>query len=225
MDKEIEDLINAEIKEMKSNETGEIVIVQEDNLPTTEDFMQNSTVDVISDTKGKILTKAQYKINKEKMIERHAESLSKVADKSLEVDIETEKNKVLQKQANNKAEKQEIKNRLIVLTNEAKRLKKEEKHKNKLQKIRLKNEKKEEEWNKLKGTLEPLGYSYVPNFLCLYILLFLNGVKAFFNAVSEVSDALLKALKWIIFIVIVLTIILIVPVTRAWILGLLGFIK
>ena len=232
MEKELKDLVESEVASIKEQEQVQIEF-EKPNLPTkiepnelaTETFAGNSAVGVIHTTKDRILEEAEKKINQEKIIDKHSTKLSKVADTLMEVETEKAAIEVRKKDADNRAEKQEIKNRLIVLRNEAKRLRLEEKHKNSMQKLQIKSDKKRIQWERLEKTLTPLGYDYVPNPIALHILLMLVGIKAFVNGVGEVGTAVLKCLKWIIFLGLAITIVLIIPVSREWFLELLGFLR
>ena len=236
MEKNIKSLIDDEIAVIKAKEdektdapisNKEVInlpIESEVNALMTDSFSGNSAVGIINTTKEKILEKAEQKINQEKIIDKHSTKLSKVADDLMKVETEKAAIEVQKKDATNKAEKQEIKNRLIVLKSEAKRLRKTEKHKNKMQKITIKAERKQKHWEKLESTLKPLGYNYVPNPLALHILLMLVGIKAFINGIRTVGDAIFKCFKWVMFLCLVSIIVLIIPVTRTWILELLGFL-
>lgn len=228
MKEDIKELIQEEVESIKSQEANcesNLAIVEDEQLPVIQDFPHHTAIDVINAAKNKILDKAKAKIDQEKILDKHADKLSEVADDMLKVETEKAEIEVEKKAASNKAEKQEIKNRLIVLKNEAKRLHKAEKHKNKLQKIEIDQEKKAKRWDMLESTLKPLGYDYVPNPIALYILLMLVGLKAFFNGVGNVGAAVLKCFKWFLFIGLAIAIVLIIPVTRVWILELLGFLR
>lgn len=246
MEQDIKDLINEEIDlikaeeeeaeiepetEIKAEETENVedIDYSVENTPhalaTADTFQGNSAVGIINTTKDKILEKAELQIKQEKIINKHASELSKVADNLMKVETDKAAIEVQKKDASNKAEKQEIENRLIVLRNEAKRLRKEEEHKNRLQKIQIQAEKKQKQWEMLESTLKPLGYNYVPNPVALYILLMLVGLKAFFNGIGAVGTALLKCVKWFLILGFVIAVVLIIPVTRTEILQLLGFLR
>ena len=189
MEKDIKNLIDDEIALIKANEEVDEMVEEENtNLPTVEtnnnalmpdSFSGNTAVGIINTTKDKILEEAEKKINQDKIIDKHSTKLSKVADDLMAVETEKAAIEVQKKDASNKAEKQEIKNKLIILKNEAKRLRKAERHKNRLQKISIKQEKSNKRWEMLESTLKPLGYDYVPNTIALHILLMLVGIKAF----------------------------------------------
>ena len=237
MYQDIRDLIESEIVLIKAEETEaeqETLLTEEfDSLPvespvtaeTTESLTETDAVGVLNHTKEEIKEQAELKIKKGNTINKIASKLSEVASKLMKVEANKAAIEVQKKDISNRAEKQEIENRLIILRNEAQRLRKAEKHKNKLQSIELKTEIKQKQWEVLKSTLQPLGYDYVPNFFALYILLTLVGLKAFFNGIGGVGAAVLRGVKWFLIIGLVIAIVLIIPVTRTGILGLLGFLR
>lgn len=177
----------------------------------------------VGDTQRKIIEKAKEKINDEKMIEKHSESIAKITDRALEVEAEQQRLVVEKVNADNKVVAQEIKNRLIVLKAEAKRLKREQKQANKDQKQEHKRRNQEAKWELYKGKLTKMKYDYVPNELILRMLLFFDGLVSFFNGIGATSTAIVKALKWLIIIAVLIVIIIAIPVTREWFLTLLKF--
>ena len=178
----------------------------------------------INEVEEKIVQKAVLKVNDEKIIEKHAKRLAEISDEALEAETEKQELIVKDKKARNKAEKQEIRNRLIALNTEAIKLKREKKQTLKEQKADHKKRNKDALWEIYKDKLTKMKYTYVPNRFILKMLLFFDGVVSFFNGLGAVSTAIMKALKWILAIVIVVGVLLIVPVTRQWIFELLGFI-
>lgn len=177
---------------------------------------------VVGEVGQRILGKAQEKISDEKVIDKHAENLKNIADKSLEVQAETASLTVQEQEADNKVRKQEIRNKLIVLKAEAERLEKEQKQLNKEQKADHKARNKEAKWELYKDKLQKMGYSYVPNVFILSMLLFFDGIKSFFNGVEAVSTAAVKALKWVLLIGAILIVLFAIPVTREWLTNLLS---
>lgn len=172
--------------------------------------------DVVGGTQQEILKRAQEKINSEKILEKHAAKIAKITDDAMAVDAERAALNVQQQDANNKAEKQEIKNRLIVLKAEAKRLRKEQKQLNIEQKANHKARNKAAKWELYKDKLEKMKYNYVPNAFVLSMLLFFDGLKSFFDGLGTVSTAIVKALKWVLLIGAIFIVIMAIPVTREW---------
>lgn len=169
-----------------------------------------------------ILGEARKKITDPKVINKHAEQLKDIADKSLDVQAETASLVVQQQDADNKVKKQEIKNRLIVLKAEAGRLEKEQKQLDKEQKAEHKAKNKQAKWELYKDKLSKMGYTYVPNVVILAMLLFFDGVKSFFDGLGTVSTAIVKACKWLFLIGAILIVLFSIPITREWIINLLS---
>lgn len=177
----------------------------------------------IVEAKKRIVEKAAEKIQDESIIEKHSEEIARISDRAIEVDAERQRLAVEEANADNKVIAQEIKNRLIVLKAEAKRLKKEQKQLDKDQKFEHKKRVKEAKWDMFGKKLQKMKYDYVPNAFVLAMLLFFDGVKGFFDGLGSVSTAIVKAFKWVLIGVAIISVIMIVPVTRDWFLSLLQF--
>lgn len=177
---------------------------------------------VVGGVQQDILERAQKKISSEKIVDKHAENLKKVADKALEVDAERASLTVQEQEADNKVRKQEIRNKLIVLKAEAKRLEKEQKQLNREQKADHKARNKQAKWELYKDKLEKMHYSYVPNIFVLSMLLFFDGVRSFFDGLGTVSTAIVKALKWVLLFGAIFIVLFSIPVTRDWLTNLLS---
>lgn len=175
---------------------------------------------VVGGVQQDILERAQKKISSEKIVDKHAENLKKVADKALEVDAERASLTVQEQEADNKVRKQEIRNKLIVLKVEAKRLEKEQEQLNREQKADHKARNKAAKWELYKDKLEKMHYSYVPNIFVLSMLLFFDGVRSFFDGLGTVSTAIVKACKWVFLIGAILIVLFSIPVTREWLINL-----
>lgn len=207
-------------RETKSEEKA--VAVVEEKAITASAGASISASDVVGGTKQEVLRRAQEKINSEKILEKHASKIAKLTDKAMAVDAERAALNVQQQDADNKAEKQEIKNRLIVLKAEAARLKKEQKQLDREQRADHKARNKAAKWEMYKDKLEKMGYSYVPNIIILSMLLLFDAIKSFFDGVGAVSTAAVKALKWVLLIGAILVVLFAIPVTREWIIKLLS---
>lgn len=177
---------------------------------------------VVGGVQQDILEKAKKKIASDKIVDKHSESLKNIADKALEVEAEQASLQVQQQEADNKIRKQEIRNQLIVLNAEAKRLEKEQKQLNKEQKADHKARNKQAKWELYGDKLKKMKYSYVPNIVVLSILLFFDGVRGFFDGLGTVSTAMVKAARWIFIIGIILIVLFAIPVTNHWITNLLS---
>ena len=177
---------------------------------------------VVGGVQQDILERAQKKISSEKIVDKHAESLKKVADDALRVQAEQASLTVQEQEADNKVRKQEIRNKLIVLKAEAKRLEKEQKQLNREQKADHKARNKQAKWELYKDKLEKMHYSYVPNVFVLSMLLFFDGVRSFFDGLGTVSTAIVKALKWVLLFGAIFIVLFSIPVTRDWLTNLLS---
>lgn len=195
---------------------------------TQETQIQETGVGVggaVGNVKGKIVDEAINKVDNNKSVKKHADELAKVANDAIRADIDKENLKVQRTRAENKAEKQRIKNELIALKTEAKRLKREKKQILREQRADHKKRNKDALWEIYKDKLTKMGYSYVPNRFVLGMLLFFDGVVGFFNGVGAISTAIMKALKWILIAGVIFGVLMIFPTTKEWLLGLLGFLK
>ena len=181
-----------------------------------------SAYDVVGGTQQEVLRRAQDKINSEKILEKHANKIAQITDRAMEVDAERAAINVQQQDAVNKVDKQKIKNSLIVLKAEAKRLRREEKQKSREQKAEHKARNKAAKWELYKDKLQRMKYDYVPNPFILSMLLFFDGLKSFFDGLGTLSTAIVKALKWVLLIGTILIVLFSIPVTREWIINLLN---
>lgn len=192
---------NNESESKETKDAGQIIESNTNPL----NIIQNTVLSidgVVDKVQQKILDEASEKINSAKILEKHAESIAKITDKAMEVDTERVSLSVQEKEADNKVRKQEIRNKLIVLNAEAKRLEKEQKQLNKEQKAEHTARNKAAKWDMYKDKLEKMKYTYVPNVFVLSMLLFFDGIRSFFDGLGTVSTS--------------------IPVTREWIVNLLG---
>ena len=171
------------------------------------------------------MDEASNLVNDKKKVKKRAKDLADIADDMIENQLDTERLKNEKAASKNKVERAQIANALYEAQQEGVRLRKEAKHQSEMQKARHDAEKKKAYWETHKAVLEQYGMHEGSNVISCEILLFLDGVKAFFLGLAKVSDALVKALKWILIIALVIGGVMIVPVTRKWILTLLGFIN
>lgn len=186
----------------------------------------NNFVDVaLDDVRDKIINNAKTQINDEHLIDKHSKKLAENADKSIEVELDRQNLQIQKNDADNKVTKKEIENRLYELKQEAIRIKKHQKHLNKLQKQEHRKEKSHIYWETYKDTLTLYKMREGSNRFFCNVLICLDGIKGFFNGLSAVSTALVKSLKWLLLLGIGLGVIMAIPVSRNWFLTLLGFIK
>lgn len=221
----IEETVREDITEIKTEPKELKVEVKEQveenkalaEQPTNSVFSVGS---VVGDVQQTVLGRAKAKINSEKILDKHADKIAKVTDRAMEVETERVSLTVEQQDADNKVTKQEIRNKLIVLNAEAKRLEKEQKQLNKEQKADHKARNNAAKWELYKDKLTKMKYSYVPNVFILSMLLFFDGVRSFFDGLGTVSTAIVKAFKWVILIGVILIVLFAIPVTRDWLLNL-----
>lgn len=215
MDKErIAQLAEQFEAEQKDNFQIQEIDNQLETKSKVSNFVDNNFSNIVGDVQKSILDKAKQKIASNDIVEKHAESLKNIADKAIQVDAEKASLVVEQQDANNKVEKQRIKNQLIELNAEAKRIAKEQKQLNKEQKADHKARNKQAKWEIYKDKLQKMNYSYVPNPFVLSMLLFFDGVRSFFDGLGTVSTAIVKALKWFLLFGAILIVLFAIPVTR-----------
>lgn len=73
-----------------------------------------------------------------------------------------------------------------------------------------------------KDKLEKMKYTYVPNVFVLSMLLFFDGIRSFFDGLGTVSTSIVKAMKWVLLFGAICIVLFSIPVTREWIVNLLG---
>lgn len=179
----------------------------------------------LDETVASIVKKTKERVNEDKYVDKRADDLAKVADKHLKNEIEIRNVQEARREAKNKTDRKEIANALYRLKEESKRIKKEQRHLSEMQKARHKQEKIHAFWETHKDTLELYKMREGSSRVACTILLWLDGVKCFFVGLSKVSDALVKALKYVLIFVAVFGAVMAIPVTRNWLLTILGFIK
>lgn len=177
----------------------------------------------LGSVKQKIVAKATEKINDQKLIDKHSEQIAQLSDEALTVETEKQRLIVEQAKADNKVVAQEIKNQLLILKAEGKRIKREQKQLDKEQKANHKKRNQDAKWEMYGEKLKKMGYSYVPNDFVLKMLLFIDGVKTFLDGIGTISMSLLKALRVFIFGGLIFGVLMAIPVTREWLLTLLQF--
>ena len=221
-----EEVIAEPLAEQKpEEETNALLVAQTETGALAEQFVLPQSGGfgaVVGSVQENILAKAQEKIADEKIVDKHAENLKKVADRALEVEAQRANLTVQEQDADNKVRKQEIRNRLIVLKAEAERLEKEQKQLNREQKADHKTRNKAAKWELYKDKLERMNYTYVPCAFVLGMLLLFDGIRSFFDGLGTVSTAIVKALKWVLLISAILIVLFSIPVTREWLTNLLS---
>lgn len=209
-----------------------------DDLNTIERRMQAAQVttpppatvstpvaDALQGSVEKIVTEAQKKVGDKKTIDKNAKALADVAQERLTNEIDRQRVENARKAADNKIDRKTLANELYKIKQESKRLKKEQRHLSAMQKQRHEQDRSAAYWGEHSETLLQYGMKQGSSRIACNILLWLDGVKSFFTGLGKVSDAIVKALKWVLIIGGVVAVLMIVPVTRNWLLELLGFIK
>ena len=214
----LDELENELAEKLKQDNVSCVVVEEKNNVALTSDVGG-----AIDDVKVKIIEKAKEKIQDDKIIEKHSENIAKISDRALEVEAEKQRLLVEEVNADNKVVAQEIRNRLIVLKAEAKRLKEEQKQLDKDQKAEHKKRNKDAKWAIYGEKLKKMKYTYVPNPFILGMLLFFDGIVGFFNGLGAISTSILKACKWLLIVGAVVAVLMVVPVTREWLLDVLKF--
>ena len=190
----------------------------------TDSSLSNPAFDeveqAVDEVKGEITKEAVGLVKNARLIKRHANVLKNISDRALAAETEKQELKVLDRKAKNRAERQEIKNRLIALKTEATKLKREKKQVLKDQKAEYKKRNKDALWEIYKDKLEKMKYSYVPNKFVLKMLLFFDGVVSFINGLGAVSTAIVKALKWVFAILLIAGVLMAFPQSREWLFSL-----
>lgn len=171
------------------------------------------------------MDEARGLVTDKKKVSKRAKDLANIADDMIENQLDTERLKNEKAASKNKVERAQIANALYEAKQNGIRLRKEAKHQSKMQKERHKAERKKAYWQAHEETLKQYGLREGSSKVACEIIRFLDGVKGFFNGLSKVSDAIIKALKYILIIGGITAVLMIIPVTRNWILNLLGFIK
>lgn len=214
--------------DMKDIENKMQIMAQgEENRPAPLPAQEPAVASVLGldETVANIVKKTKERVNEDKYVDKRADDLAKVADKHLRNEIEIRNVQEAKREAKNKTDRKEIANELYRLKEESKRLKKEQRHLSEMQRARHKQEKIHAYWEAHKDTLELYKMREGSSRVACSILLWLDGVKSFFIGISKVSDALVKALKYVLIFVAVFGAVMAIPVTRNWLLTILGFIK
>lgn len=210
-----------EAENQNTVENTNLISVEKNEVAEQTDINPLSANSVVVEAQKTILQRAKDKIVEDKILEKHAKKIADITDKAIKVDADRAALNVAKQDADNKTDKQEIKNKLIVLKAEASRLKKEQKQLNREQRADHKARNKEAAWQLYSGKLTKMKYDYVPNKFILSMLLFFDGMKSFFDGLGTVSTAIVKALKWVLLVGAIAGILFAIPATREWLINLL----
>jgi hypothetical protein len=195
---------------------------------------ENKFVDAMTSNNVAIeIAKKEYETLKNQ--EGIAKKIGKVIKENTEVEIETAKIKVEEKDKDNRVKRQEIKNDLLRLRNEKIYIKKEHKHKLEMQRARQIREKYEDlllrtcrkkqkdENGKWMFVDDENGRPIVniPNKIRLFFLRTFDGLISTLNQTADIFGLLNKNVLKGGFIILILLLIF-VPPLRVWLLGLIG---
>jgi hypothetical protein len=195
---------------------------------------ENKYVDAMTSNNVAIeIAKKEYETLKNQ--EGIAKKIGKVIKENTEVEIETAKIKVEEKDKDNRVKRQEIKNDLLRLRNEKIYIKKEHKHKLEMQRARQIREKYEDlllrtcrkkqkdENGKWMFVDDENGRPIVniPNKIRLFFLRTFDGLISTLNQTADIFGLLNKNVLKGGFIILILLLIF-VPPLRVWLLGLIG---
>ena len=215
------------IEDIVINEGAERDAAPPPSVPSNEQAQVatvNAPVSVALDkTAGNIVERAQERIDSGKIADKYSKRLAKNAEGRISNEIERQDVENERSKAANIADRKEIANRLYEIKENAKRLKAEQRHLSKMQRQQQKAEKARAYWEEHKATLEQYNMHEGSSRIACNILLWLDGVKCFFNGLSKVSDSIIKALKWILIIGAVTGALMAIPATRRIITNLLGY--
>lgn len=185
-----------------------------------------SVAAALNETALDIVARARERIRGGKAsIERHARSLERNANDRISNEIERQSVENARKKAGNEIDRKALANELYRIKEESRRLREEQRHLTQMQRQEQRLAKRKAYWEAHKETLEQYGMHEGSSRIACEILLWLDGVKGFFVGLSKVSDAIVKALKWILIVGLITGVLMAIPATREWILTLLGFIK
>ena len=220
--------IENRMREASSEASGDLPpspIIPAETESATAQVVESAPVSVALDRAALAIVKqAEERVVNQKSIDRHAKALEKNANDRISNEIDRQSVENERRKADNEIDRKELANKLYRIKEESKRLKAEQKHLSEMQKQEQEAEKKRAYWEAHKAVLEQYGMHEGSSRISCAILLFLDGIKCFFLGLAKVSDALVKAIKWILIVGAIVGILMAIPVTRIWILTLLGFL-
>lgn len=220
----VPDCVEKDEAEIETSSASIPSTLSSDNLPTTDKKFDLAAPAVMEAAK-KSMDKARERVNDPKSIDKHAKDLADIANEMIENQLDEQRLANEKAAADNKVTRKNIANALYKARQEGIRLKKDAKHLSKMQKAKHRAEVEKFFWEAHKETLLQYGmHEGSPRYAC-EILLWLDGVKGFFNGLSKVSTALIKALRWVLIFGGIFAVLMVIPITRNWVLTLLGFIK
>lgn len=160
--------------------------------------------DTVSDeVTGKIKGEVNKALKDDKFVARKSRKLAKVGNRLVEEEINAQDNIASSKRAQNKVDKQLIKNNLYVAKQEKKRAVKEQRHLNRCQKEKHKQEIADHRWSEYGDMLKQYGFNKTPASWIFRSIVFLDGLARFFTGIDKANNKLIKALKYVFFGVII----------------------
>lgn len=171
-------------------------------MPMTS-FMANAKVEdntVSDEVTQKIQGEVNTALKNDKFVRRKSRKLAKVGDKLVEEEIKFRDNKANARKAQNRVDRQTIKNNLYVAKQEKKRAVKEQRHLNRCQKETHRQEIADYRWKEYGEMLSNYGFKKTPSSFVFYIIVFFDGTARFLDGVNKANNKLIKALKYIIII-------------------------
>lgn len=160
--------------------------------------------DTVSD---EVTDKIKGEVNKalkdDKFVAKKSRKLAKVGNRLVEEEINAQDNVASHKKAQNKVNKQLIKNNLYVAKQEKKRAVKEQKHLNYCQKEKHRQELADYRWQEYGEMLKQYGFNKTPASWIFNTIVFLDGLARFFTGLDKANNKLIKALKFVIIGVII----------------------
>lgn len=213
------------------------IVVQEDSKTVVEikpEQEENHLVSALMNNDEAIkMAKQQYEdLRNQKGI---ANKMSAVVNRKTNADIQTANIKVEEQEKNNKVKKQEIRNELLKLHNDKVYMKREQKHRLKMQKFAQRKEKygelltrhcqkkrknKEGKWEYVTDEKGNPAIN-MPNGFTLFWLIVLDSIVQFLNLGAEVIGKTNKVVFKSLGIIFIILLLVVAPF-RSWLLGLIG---
>lgn len=173
------------------------------SAPMTK-IIQNSTPapdpTVSDEVTDKIQQSVDDALKDEKFVKKKSRSLAKTGSRSVDVEIEYRNNRVEARKAQNKVDKQTIKNSLYVAKQEKRRAVKEQRHLNQCQRETHRQEIASYRWKEYGDMLQGYGFKKTPSNLVFKVVVFLDGAARFWDGLNKANNKLVKALKWFIIV-------------------------
>jgi hypothetical protein len=170
------------------------------SMPMTK-FMTNAQIEdntVSDEVTDKIQGEVNTALKDEKFVKKKSRKLAKVGNKLVEEEIKYRDNKASARRAQNKVDKQIIRNNFYIAKQEKKRATKEQRHLNKCQKETHKQEIADYRWKEYGDMLQGYGYKKTPSSFFFKCIVVIDGIARFLDGLNKVNNKLVKAMKWII---------------------------